>query len=330
MPRRGWRKPRPPVGDPADPKGLAVALRRYHEYMQIKNFTKSTVETRDYHIHNLIAWCDERSVTRPEDVSKPLLELYQKHLRHYRKSNGSLMTPKTQAGYVTSVRVFFKWLARSDLIPFNPASELELPKTGFYLPHGVLSVGEVEQILNDIDLSKRAGIRDRAIIEVLYSTGIRRKEACDLDLLDLKADRGVLLVRQGKGQTDRVVPIGERAIKWVEKYLIEVRPNLLPREDETALFLSNAAVRFTPHSLGALVKKRIVDAGIEVDGSCHVFRHSMATLMLENGADIRYIQQILGHARLETTQIYTRVSIEKLKDIHAATHPARLHRDKEE
>ena len=330
MPRKGWRKQRPEVGDPSDPQGLASALRRFVDYMTIKNFATGTVETREYQIFNFIVWCDERSITRPTDVTKEILWRYQKHLHHFRKPNGAQMTPKTQGAHVTSIRVFFKWLSRENLIPWNPASELELPKIGFFLPHGVLDKSEIEQILNQVDVSKRLGIRDRAVIEVLYSTGIRRQEAANLDVRDLKADRGVLLVRQGKGKTDRVVPIGERAVKWTEKYLIEVRPNLLPHHEETALFVTRHGDRFSPHNLGNLVKKRIVEAGIKVDGACHVFRHSMATLMLENGADIRYIQELLGHARLETTQIYTRVSIEKLKEVHTATHPARLHREQKE
>jgi integrase/recombinase XerD len=327
MPKKGWRKERPEVGDPTDPQGLAAALDRFTEHLTVKNFSPRTVEVRDYHVYRFIAWCDERSLTRPTEVTREIVERYQKHLCCHRKPNGNVMTPKTQSGHLTSLRVFFKWLTKANLIPWNPASELELPKVGFYLPHGVLDESQIEQIINHIDLSKRLGIRDRALLEVLYSTGIRRKEASELDLTDLKPDRGVLLVRQGKGGTDRVVPIGERAVKWTEKYLTDVRPNLLPHPEETALFLTQHGDRFAPHNLGNLVKKKIIEAGIEVDGACHVFRHSMATLMLENGADIRYIQEILGHAKLETTQVYTRVSIEKLKEIHTATHPARLKRD---
>jgi len=281
----------------------------------VKNFSARTVEVRELHLLNLIAWCDERTLTRPSELTRPILERYQKHLYRRQKPNGRPLTPKTQAGHLTSIRMFFKWLTRENLIPWNPASELELPKVGFYLPHGVLSQPEIEHILNHIDVSHRLGIRDRSIIEVLYSTGIRRQEAAHLDLTDLKADRGVLLIRQGKGKNDRVVPIGERAIKWTEKYLAEVRPNLLPYPEETALFLTCQGERMAPHHLGSLVKKRIIEAEIDVDGACHVFRHSMAT-------------ELLGHAKLETTQIYTRVSIEKLKEIHAATHPARLHRER--
>lgn len=327
MPRKGWRKPRPEVGNPSDPQGLAAALKRFVNHLELKNYSPRTVEIRAYHIYVFIAWCDERSITRPAQVTKAILTRYQNHLRHHLKSNGEETTPQTRGVHVTSIRVFFKWLAKENHIPWNPASEMEVPKVGFYLPHGVLGVSEIEQILNHMDVDTTLGLRDRALIELLYSTGIRRREAMNLDVTDLNADRGVLLVRQGKGGIDRMVPIGERAVKWTEKYLHEVRPTLIAHRDETALFVTQHGYRFSPHNLGGRVKKRIRDAGIQVYGACHVFRHSMATLMLENGADIRYIQEILGHARLETTQIYTRVSIEKLKAIHAATHPAKLRRE---
>ena len=327
MPRKGWRKQRPVVGDPSDPQGMAAALQRYVNHLVLKNYSPRTIELREYHVFVFVAWCDERAITRPGKVTPEILSRYQNHLRHHHKTNGQEMTPQTRGVHVTSIRMFFKWLARENLIPWNPASEMDLPKTGFYLPRGVLSQSDIEQILNAIDVSKRMGIRDRALIEVLYSTGIRRREATNLDISDLKPDQGVVLIRQGKGGIDRMVPIGERAIKWTEKYLIEVRPNLIPHHEETALFLCQGGYRFTPNNIGQVVKKRIKESSIQAEGCCHVFRHSMATHMLENGADIRYIQEILGHARLETTQIYTKVSIDKLKEIHTATHPAKLHRD---
>jgi integrase/recombinase XerD len=136
-----------------------------------------------------------------------------------------------------------------------------------------------------------------------------------------------VIVRQGKGRKDRMIPIGERALSWIERYLIEVRPSLLIGDAAGAtLFLTRAGQAFTPDQLSLLVKNYIVAADIGKSGSCHLFRHTMATLMLENGADIRYIQAMLGHVKLETTAIYAQVSIRKLKEIHTATHPARMTR----
>ena len=149
-------------------------------------------------------------------------------------------------------------------------------------------------------------------------------EVIHLKLHDVDGDRGTLIVRQGKGKKDRMIPIGERALKWVIKYRDEGRPELMMPEDDTTLFLTNYGLPFTRNRMSQLVRDYVNAADTGKTGSCHLFRHTMATLMLENGADIRYIQAMLGHADISTTQIYTQVSIRQLKEIHTATHPAKL------
>jgi len=131
-------------------------------------------------------------------------------------------------------------------------------------------------------------------------------------------------VRQGKGKKDRMIPIGSRALAWIDKYVLEVRPTLARQPDDGTLFLSNQGDTFSPNRLSQMVREYVDGAQLGKSGACHLFRHTMATLMLENGADIRFIQAMLGHAELSTTQIYTQVSIRKLKEIHSLTHPARL------
>jgi integrase/recombinase XerD len=166
------------------------------------------------------------------------------------------------------------------------------------------------------------GLRDRAILEVFYSTGIRRSELALLRIFDVDSERCTLLVRQGKGKKDRIVPIGERALHWVKRYLDELRPKLVADPDEGVLLLGDAGDALLLARLTDLVRTCVKRAELGKTGSCHLFRHTMATLMLENGADIRFIQQMLGHASLASTQIYTHVSIRKLQEVHAATHPA--------
>ena len=168
------------------------------------------------------------------------------------------------------------------------------------------------------------GLRDRTMLEAFYSTGIRRMEMANLKLFDLDAERGTIMVRQGKGKKDRMVPIGERALAWAAKYLADARPKLVQEPDDGTLFLTNLGEPFSPNRLTQLVREYVERAELGKTGACHLFRHTMATLMLENGADVRYIQEMLGHAELSTTQIYTQVSIRRLKEIHTATHPARL------
>ena len=229
--------------------------------------------------------------------------------------------------------MWFRWMARQRLILHNPASELELPKLGYRLPKHVLTVQEAELVIAQPDVTDTLGLRDRALLETLYSTGMRRLELANLKMYDLDTERGTVMVRQGKGKKDRVIPIGDRAAAWLDKYIRESRPRLAVEPDDGTLLVSNAGEPFHLDHLSDLVRGH-VDAALSRDGkpgkrgACHLFRHTMATLMLENGADIRFIQQMLGHARLDTTQIYTQVSIRQLKQIHSATHPAHFPKPK--
>jgi integrase/recombinase XerD len=327
MPRRGTRRRKPPVGDPTDPQGMAARCAEYLEWMRIKNYSERTVENRAIYLAFFLQWAEDRGVTKPVEVTKPILERYQRHLYHFRKPNGGPLSFRSQYSRLVPIRAFFKWLARQNHLLYNPASELELPRLEHRLPKHVLTASEAEAVLAQPDVDDPLGLRDRALLETLYSTGMRRMELAGLALYDLDVERGTLMVRQGKGKKDRMVPIGERAIAWIEKYLGDVRPQLVVEPDEGVLFLTATGEAFTPNRLTQLVRDYVTAAAIGKTGACHLFRHTMATLMLEHGADIRFIQQMLGHAKLETTQIYTQVSIRKLKEIHTATHPgAKLER----
>ena len=326
MPAKGQASPlkKGLVGDLSDPQGFAVMKESYLEWMREKNYSPATISSRDAYLRYFVQWCDDRSLTRPNEITKPILERYQRYLYTYRKENGEPMTIRSQHARVVPLRAFFKWLCRQNHLLYNPASELELPRLEKRLPKHILSHQEAETILNQADLSTPFGMRDRAILEVLYSTGLRRMEIANLKLHDLDSDRGTLMVRQGKGKKDRMIPIGDRAILWIEKYVEAVRPSLVGLVDDGTLFLTNLNEPFTPNRLTQLVRDYVKDSEIGKQGACHLFRHTCATLMHENGADIRFIQQLLGHADLSTTQIYTQVAIRKLKEIHTATHPAKV------
>jgi len=226
------------------------------------------------------------------------------------------------------LRAFFKWLSRENLILSNPASELELPRVHRRLPAHILSREDIERVMAQTALHGELGIRDRAMLETLYSTGIRRFELTGLKLYDVDLRNGTLFVRAGKGERDRYVPLGSRAIDWLRRYIDGVRHELVIEPDEGWLFLHEFGEPFEKNRLSDLVKRYLRSAGIDKPGSCHLFRHAMATQMLENGADIRFIQAILGHAQLSTTEIYTHVSIAQLKEVHALTHPAERSRDR--
>jgi len=285
-------------------------------------YSVATAERRDNLLCRFILWCDEREIGDPRVITKPILERYQRYLYYYRKSNGQPMGFGTQHNYLAAVKAWFKWLTQENYLPSNPASEVQGVRVSQTLPEAVLGVDEVESILTSVDVNDIEGLRNRALLEVLYSTGIRRTELCGPHISDIDHTRHSLFVRQGKGGKDRCIPIGERALTWVARYIEQARPKLLIDMMEQHLFLSQYGEAFSPSYLGHLVKRLLEKAGIERTGSCHLFRHAMATHMLENGAELRYIQAILGHSNINTTTIYTHLSIETLRQVHESTHPA--------
>jgi len=305
-----------------DPEGIAAHTVDYLEWIRARNFSERTVVARIQMLRTFASWCADRGVTRSSEVTRPILERYQRWLFHYRKADGWPLTFHTQQIRLVSIRAFFKHLARQNRILSNPASDLDLPRREHRLPHESLTPQEAERVLAQPDLTKPLGLRDRAILETFYSTGLRRMELANLGLYDLDAERGTLTIRQGKGKKDRVVPIGERAVAWVEKYRQEVRPELVSGPNPGTLFLNELGESIGLDWLSIMVRRYVERARLGKSGSCHLFRHTLATVMLEGGADVRYIQEMLGHERLDTTQVYTQVSIRALKAIHNATHPA--------
>jgi len=334
-PARGTRyrvKPGRVKGAPYDKKPDPLAhllLTRYmdehFEWMLMTGYTADTVRGRRIAIRRFIAWCDERGLSDPKEITKPILERYQRHLFYYRKTDGAPLSLGSQHACLTPLKTFFKWLAKANHILSNPASELELPKQPKHLPRALLSVEDTEAILRAAEPSTTSGLRDRAMLEVLYSTGLRRTELANLRRYDVDLSRLIVFVREGKGRQDRVVPLGERAALWLDKYMVESRPQLAGNDTE-ALFVSDYGEPIRPDFLATRVRRAMEDAGIDKPGSCHLFRHACATHMLDNGADIRFIQAMLGHAALSSTERYTHVAIGKLQQIHAATHPAKLTR----
>ena len=302
--------------------GFYAYLLRYNEAMKLRNYSKSTLHRRESDIRRFVGWCDERGLGQPQDVTKPILENYQKHLYYYRQANGEPLSPTSRNHYITSIKQFFKWLTQENFLLYNPASELFVPRQTPSLPV-VLTIEEIEALMLQQNLNTPYGVRDRAILEVLYSTGIRRSELCNLQLHDISLPRRTLYVREGKGGKDRLLPIGERAVQWLERYLLTIRQQLLTDINNQTLFLNDYGEEFRDNKLGDRVKRFMKNAGITAPGSCHLLRHAMATHMLENGAELRFIQAMLGHTDLRATQIYTHVSIRKLQEIHAATHPAK-------
>ena len=313
------------------PDALALCAETWLESLRARNYSETTLEGRFFSLKFFMNWAAERDVTRAGEVTRPILEAYQRFLSRYeqpsRKKQADPATPlrrlswSTQRERLGSLRDWFRWLTRQNVILHNPASELELPRMEQRLPTEGLSRDEVARLLAIPDTADPLGLRDRAMLELFYATGLRRSELCRLECPDLNAERGTLTVRRGKGKKDRVVPVGARAAAWVARYEREVRTRLLLDTRTPALFLTGYGEAFNPDVVSRMVSAWIKKAAVTKKGSCHLLRHTCATHMLEGGADIRYIQQLLGHAKLETTAIYTEVTIRQLIEVHARCHP---------
>lgn len=302
------------------PLSLRIMLAKYLQYLQVKNFAQQTLKIRKAGIELFILWCSDRAINLVTQVTRDHLNRYQIWLYERTTKQGRALAPQTRSNRLTSLRMFFQWLTRSNHIEHNPASELELPKLPQNLPHP-FTQKEVELILSKIDLSTPAGIRNRVMLELCYSTGIRRHELLSLKIEDFDLSRGMLRIEQAKGGRQRVIPFGQRAQAWIEKYLEEARPLLVQGYDDSTMFLSVYGAKLSGSCFDRIVTKAIRSVGIE-RGASHLFRHTCATLMLEGGADIRFIQQMLGHQSLKNTQVYTLVTDNKLKEVHSKTHPA--------
>lgn len=321
-------KPRKQKTPPATP--LQALLEEYIRHLEVIGFTEDTCRVRREHLKLFDRWAEERGLADAVEITRPVLERYQRYLFFYRKKDGRPLSFASQHSRLSPLRMWFKWMTRQNYLLHNPASEIELPKLPKPLPR-VLTASEAETILQQPNIADPVGLRDRAMLETFYSTGMRRTEVIRLKLYDVDREAGIVTIREGKGKKDRVIPIGERAVAWIDKYLDEARPRLAVEPDDMTLFLTAQGEPLGRTTLSFVIRQHVEGAHIGKRGACHLFRHTMATLMHEGGADIRFIQEILGHARLDTTQIYTHVSIRMLKQIHSATHPAAaLQRDPSE
>lgn len=310
-----------------EPGTLGFYARQHLRSLEVRNYSPNTIRSRRKELRYFLMWAEERGISKPEEVTVAVLERYQRYLFYSVTDKGGKLSFRSQQTRVLSLRVFFRWLVRERVIDMSPAELLELPRPEHRLPREILTSEEVEMLLSALDVKAPLGLRDRAILELLYSSGLRRFEVCNLKVWDVNVEQCTVMVRQGKGKKDRIVPLGERAALWIRKYLDEVRPQLAMEPDSGHLFLTYYRIALVPERVSDIVRAAAKAAAFPRKISAHIFRHTMATMMLEGGADIRFVQAMLGHAHLSTTEIYTRVAIKKLKEVHSMSHPgAKLER----
>lgn len=270
----------------------------------------------------LVRFMGERVEGEITEVSGETLHQFQLRLYNQPGKRGAVLSLTTQKHVLVIVRQFFRWLVRQGQILADPSSGLVLPRQKKLLPRVVMTQREVERVLMQPNVDTPLGLRDRAMMELLYATGLRSAEIRSLKMYDVDREEGEVRVREGKGGKDRVVPLGEVAGVYVGEYLSEARPGLVHVDgDEGYLFVSRNGKRLDGSALIRVVKECATMAGIKKHVTPHTFRHTCATHLLKGRADIRHIQVLLGHNSLDTTQIYTRVEVGDLKRELKRCHP---------
>lgn len=294
---------------------MEILLKEYLSIIKLeKNLSDNSISSYKNDLEKFILFCGSKKISDAEDVKSDLIvDFFVEQLQYE-------ITTSTTARYLSSIKGFFKFLFNSNYITTNPTEKVESTKIHRKLPV-VLSFDEIESILAAVDTSKKNGLRDRAMLEMFYSSGLRVSELINLKLNDLYFQDDVIRVL-GKGDKQRIVPVGSSAVKWTNDYLLNVRPFVEKKgQSDNVIFLNNRGTKFSRMGLWKIVNKYVTAAKIEKEVHPHTFRHSFATHLLEGGADLRAVQEMLGHADISTTQIYTHIDRDYIKQVHKDCHP---------
>jgi integrase/recombinase XerD len=297
---------------------LSRVLRLYRDDL-VARYSARTVPSFLSSVRFFLGWLEGRGVELLEARPQDLLA-YQGELLTLSSRRGKPYALATQHAFLTALKNFYRFLFRRGFVLADPAASLHLPRKDKRLPRVILSRREVLRLLDSVRERSAAGLRDRAILETLYATGIRASELGNLTPYDVDAEGRLLRVVLGKGAKDRVVPLTDKALQAIERYLEQARPKLV-RGKTAHLFLQARGGKLRRSELARLVAERARHAGIRKHVTPHTLRHSVATHLLQGGADIRHIQALLGHACLSTTQIYTRVEMQDLRRVIRRAHP---------
>ena len=291
-------------------------VKSYKIYLQVElGMSQNTILGYVSDVSEFMKFVDENdSIQKITDINQQTI------LDYLCKLLDTNISKKSQARFISSMRSFYRFLMLDEAVKENPMDSVELPKLGKHLPN-VLTVEEVEKILNSVDLSLPNGQRNRAILETLYSCGLRVSELINLRLSDIYFDEGFVRVF-GKGSKERLVPIGAPAIKQIKYYLQYNRYRIkAKKEDEDIVFLNNRGAKLTREMVFIIVKEQTAIAGVNKKVSPHTFRHSFATHLIQNGADVRIVQEMLGHESIMTTEIYTHIDRNMLRNVIEKYHP---------
>ncbi|MDP1658909.1 MAG: site-specific tyrosine recombinase XerD [Methylotenera sp.] len=273
--------------------------------------SKNTLESYRLDLTSFSLWLTKQN--------KQLLSVDQADIQQYLAVKFPQSKPRSISRLIASMRRFYRYLMRDNIISLDPTIQIQSPKLPRSLPKS-FNEDEVVALLNAPDVNEPAGLRDRAMLELLYACGLRVSELVGVQATEVSVSDGVVRVT-GKGSKTRLVPMGEEAVDWISRYLSEARPVILHKRLCDALFVTNRGGAMTRQAFWYLIKRYALLAGINKHMSPHVLRHAFATHLLNHGADLRVVQMLLGHADISTTQIYTHVARERLKQLHSMHHP---------
>ena len=303
---------------------LQALMAEYRQHLEAHHYSPCSVRNLMAHLHHFRRFLRARRIGPITKVNEAVLQKYQFWLHQLPTFRKTHRTAATLNRGLSAVKGFFRYLHEAGHLPRNPAHTLVLAREPQPLPRHVLSPDEAKCVLEHVDLSTPCGYRDRTILEVLYATGIRKNELTHTQLGDLNLEDELLTVRQGKGGRDRVVPLSAVACRYIAHYIRHARPHLLNGEPTETLFLSARGRALGATTITEVIRKTATRAGVRSHVTCHSWRHMCATHMLQNGANLRHIQEMLGHCKLETTQRYLHLTILDLKQAHHRYHPREL------
>jgi len=294
-----------------------LLIAKFKEYMRSKGFSPRTIKDYPSQLNFFIRYLESCNIMQLNQITKEVILNYQMSLLTQDKP----ISLETQYARLVVVKSFFRYLVKTNQILYDPASDLELPKRKKNLPRDIMTKKEVFRLLNQPNPDTPLGLRDKAILELLYSTGIRNQELRQLNVYDVDTTNNDARINQGKGKKDRIVPLGEIAASYIEEYIKYARGKLLNNKETNILFISKNGLPINHSNLIWIIKKYVKHAKIKKHITPHSLRHTCATHLLKNKASLRHIQKLLGHASIETTQIYTQLELSDLKKAHKMYHP---------
>lgn len=302
----------------------------YEDFLQVRGRADRTIRTRRWTLERFFDFLDEIGVREIWEVNASVLERFRESRYGFVNRFGKMDSPRTQAGYVMAVRGLFAFLKKTGRLQQDPAADFEYPRLPKTLPREALTHDEMKKMLAQADVRTLTGFRDRAILEFLYSTGLRFREFHRLEVGDVDLEGGSVFVREGKGRKDRVVPVGRVAALYLENYILGVRPLLACPWSGQVLFLSTRGLPLSDNRLDDVLKAYAAKAGIEKRVSAHTMRRTFATALFRGGAKAAHVRDMMGHETFESLSSYLRLTILDLKEAHARCHPREQEKPREE